>query len=222
MTAREGPTIYLLRHGETRWNREGRVQGNADSPLTERGREQALGLGRALRTALRDREGLALHSSPLGRAKQSARLVARELGYPEERIVYDDALREVGWGEWEGRRSADLRAERTDRWSLRNADQWNFEPPGGESYAGARRRAAAWLAEARGPGEIVVVSHGMIGRLLRGVYSSLESERILALDEPQNAYFVLQAGAVTRIEVDTPERKSESSWSKENACPTRT
>ena len=73
--------IYLIRHGETTWNREGRVQGHLDSPLTERGIAQAKAAGRTLRPLLNG-ENFLLLTSPLGRARQTAALVLRQLGEP--------------------------------------------------------------------------------------------------------------------------------------------
>lgn len=92
--------IYLLRHGETDWNRKGLLQGHTDIPLNERGREQVDDTVRRLR-------GLgvrmdAIVSSPLRRARESAEIAAHRLDFPEERIVVEDLLIERGFGEGEG------------------------------------------------------------------------------------------------------------------------
>ena len=92
--------IYLLRHGETDWNRKGLLQGHTDIPLNERGREQVDDTVQSL-------SGLgvqvdAIVSSPLKRARESAEIAAHRLGFPEERIVVEDLLIERGFGEGEG------------------------------------------------------------------------------------------------------------------------
>lgn len=92
--------IYLLRHGETDWNRKQLLQGHTDIPLNERGREQVDDTVQSL-------SGLgvqvdAIVSSPLKRARESAEIAAHRLGFPEERIVVEDLLIERGFGEGEG------------------------------------------------------------------------------------------------------------------------
>lgn len=92
--------IYLLRHGETDWNRKGLLQGHTDIPLNERGREQ-------VDDTVRNLSGLgvrmdAIVASPLRRARESAEIAAHRLGFPEEQIVVEDLLIERGFGEGEG------------------------------------------------------------------------------------------------------------------------
>lgn len=94
--------IYVVRHGETTWNAEGRRQGSLDSPLTERGVKQAVAAGRALRQLLVARRDVVLECSPLGRARRTAEILCRELGWPETAIVIQPLLAELRQGTWEG------------------------------------------------------------------------------------------------------------------------
>lgn len=92
--------IYLLRHGETDWNRKGLLQGHTDIPLNDRGREQVDDTVRSL-SGLGVRVD-AIVSSPLKRARESAEIAAHRLDFPKDQIVVEDLLIERGFGEGEG------------------------------------------------------------------------------------------------------------------------
>ncbi len=94
--------LYLLRHGETEFNLEGRLQGQQDSPLTARGRAQARAHGALLKTLIAEPEAWRVVASPLGRTMDTARLACAELGLPEAAIETDPRLKEIAFGDWEG------------------------------------------------------------------------------------------------------------------------
>jgi probable phosphoglycerate mutase len=196
------PTIYLVRHGETEWNREGRVQGHLDSPLTPRGREQARRAGRTLAALLGDEPPFVLLASPLGRAEASAKLILEALGAIITEWRSDDRLREISWGRWEGLTRAEIAAREPELWRWRESNRWANPPPRGESHAMLAERARSWLESIAAAPRLIVVGHGAWGRALRAVYQGLGPEAIDALDEPQDALFRLAAGAVLRIPVD--------------------
>ena len=91
-------TVYLIRHGETTWNRAGRLQGQADAPLTLHGTRQIRAIGAALRQVLTHEGvdagngGLVMHASTLGRARQSAAIVAELIGHDYDAIRFDPRL----------------------------------------------------------------------------------------------------------------------------------
>ncbi len=126
---------YLLRHGETEFNLEGRLQGQQDSPLTARGRAQARGHGALLKTLIAEPGTWRVVASPLGRTMDTARLACAELGLPETAIETDARLMEIAYGEWEGQTYAEIEAYYPDHWAARQHDPWGFIVPGGESYA---------------------------------------------------------------------------------------
>ncbi len=192
-------TIYLLRHGETIWNREGRLQGRADSPLTERGRAQARAMGDRLALELAGGAAARLVSSPLGRAQQSAALVAERLGRPLTDIEIEPRLAEIAFGVWDGLTMAEIERDHGEAWRRRAADRWTVATPGGESFEAAAGRVAPWLA-AIGEGDLVVaICHGALGRVIRGAYGRLQPLDTLALDEPQDALFRLSGGLIERL-----------------------
>jgi broad specificity phosphatase PhoE len=133
-------TLLLVRHGETDWNAEGRLQGHTDRPLNEHGRRQA----RALADRLARDDIEAVYASDLARARETAEIVAERLGLP---VVTDPDLRERDWGNWEG---------------LTGPERDRVEHLGEASEAHAERvlRAVRRIAQAHPHGRIVVVTHG--------------------------------------------------------------
>ena len=192
--------IYLVRHGQTEFNRERRIQGHNDSPLTERGVRQAEAVGRLLRDLIRDPLGWRIVSSPLGRAHATARIIASIVKGPE--VELDDRLKEMSWGSSDGRLRSDLEAETPDTFGKTG---WAFDAPtGGESYDAVHARVAEWLASLPPEPErrVIAVSHGISGRVLRGLYANLDRDRAGQQDVPQDAIFLLQHGGVGRIDCE--------------------
>jgi broad specificity phosphatase PhoE len=161
-------TLLLARHGETDWNSERRWQGHADRPLNERGREQA----RALAAELAGRSIDAIYTSDLVRARETAEIVAAQLGL-EVRI--DAGLREVDVGTWSGLAHGEIEVNDPagfGRWQD-GGKGWE----GGESYEemGERVVAAMLGIASRHRGEtVLVVSHGGSIRACRAAAAGLE------------------------------------------------
>jgi broad specificity phosphatase PhoE len=188
-----GP-LYLLRHGETIWNRAKRLQGHRDTPLTLRGIQQAEAMGKALARTLAGNPPATVFGSPLGRTKQTAAIVADLIDHDPEAIVFDDRLKEVTFGIWDGLNIEELRADHNDAWQSRLADRWRFVPPGGESYQQVGARVGSFLADLPSESPIVVVAHGAHNRVFRGLWRGLEPEVFLGLDEPQDGFYQLDPG----------------------------
>jgi probable phosphoglycerate mutase len=191
-------TLYLIRHGETAFNVEGRYQGQQDSPLTARGRAQARRHGILLKALIGAPEAWRMVASPLGRTLATARIICAELGRPEGAIETDARLKEIAFGEWEGLTAREIEARYPDAWAAWEADRWHHLRPGGESYAQLAARIGAFLRDAEV--DAIVVGHGGAGRVLRGLYGRLAQDEILTLDEPQDAIFRLNQGTVARFE----------------------
>jgi probable phosphoglycerate mutase len=156
--------IYLLRHGETEWNAVHRFQGKLDSPLTQRGVAQAEQCGRMLAAVVGKVD--AMVASPLGRARQTAEIIHALGVYPELRL--DERLAEVSLGCWDGLTHARIDAGWPGARDGATRYDWYFRSPDGESHASAEARLRDWLGEQQGT--VVAVAHGLVGRILRGVY----------------------------------------------------
>lgn len=153
--------VWLVRHGETEWARLGRHTGRTDIPLTDRGREQAMALGRRL-------AGHAFElvlTSPLSRAAETARIAG--VG---EVAVADPDLMEWDYGANEGRTTAEIRAERPD-WTI-----WRGPWPGGETADEIGRRADRVIARIQGSpaGDALVFAHGHFLRVFAARWIGLE------------------------------------------------
>jgi broad specificity phosphatase PhoE len=192
-------TIYLARHGETEWNRDQRFQGRLDSPLTALGIDQARRMGAALALELGDRIDLTVVASPLGRALRTAQLISQGLGLDPAAIETDARLSEVDVGEWAGLTHEEIEAASPGSLDGSSRYDWMFRAPNGESYDAVAARIGAWLTGTAARPRLIVVAHGVTGRLLRGIYSGLAKEAALALEVPQDAIFRLNGGAIELI-----------------------
>ncbi len=193
--------IYLVRHGETEWNRAGRVQGHLDSPLTARGEDQAGRVGRTLARLIGAGDGFAMVASPLGRTLRTAAIIRATMGLAPDDCPTDDRLTEITWGAWDGLTRDEIDAGEPGAMARRMRDHWRFVPPGGgESYAMVAERVRAWLDGVAQGQRLVVVAHGTVGRVLRGLYAGLSEAETLDLAEPQDAFFRLHGGAIERID----------------------
>jgi broad specificity phosphatase PhoE len=190
---RKTAEIYLLRHGETEWNATRRFQGRLDSPLTERGVEQAERCGRKLAATLGKVD--AIVASPLGRARQTAAIVHALGAYPA--IRWDDRLAEVSLGCWDGLTDVDIDAGWPGLRDGATRYDWYFRSPDGESHAAAAARARDWLDGLQGT--VVAVTHGLLSRLIRGVYLGLAREEALSLPVPQDVIWRMADGRIEAI-----------------------
>ncbi len=189
-----GVTLYFLRHGETDWNREQRYQGQRDVELNATGRGQAARNGRALAAELGEaRNTVAYVASPLLRARQTMEIVRAELGLPAADYATDARLAEINYGHWEGQLWRELPDTDPAGFAARKADTWNWRPRGGESYSALSSRVALWVR--RIAGDTVVVSHGGVMRVLRGLLEGLTPAAMLALPVPQDRVLIIAAGA---------------------------
>lgn len=191
-------TIYLLRHGETEWNIARRCQGAADSPLTARGHEQALRNAALMARLLNGSAGsFRLVSSPQKRAFDTATYVSRALGLEVET---DPRLREVSLGAWEGMTYAEIERDYPHLLAGTGRDDWFFQAPEGEGFEAARSRVAEWMDSASPP--LIVVSHGLTTRFLRGLYAGLDRPSMLSLPIPQDGVFRLAEGRMEFLPAD--------------------
>lgn len=188
--------LFLLRHGETRWNVEGRKQGHGDSPLTSRGRDQARAIGRHLRQRIEFRTGREIVSSPLGRAMETSRIVCEEIGISPSAICADTQLMEGDHGDWQGLTHQEIDVRYPGELEARMRDRWTYKFPRGESYCDLAARASKWLASLPKTETLLVVTHEMMSRSIRGQYLGSSNEECLALRHPQDRFYILSGGSV--------------------------
>jgi broad specificity phosphatase PhoE len=150
-------TVFLIRHGETEWNRDGRWQGHTDVPLSAAGLQQASRLARLL-----TEEGTrfdALYSSDLNRAWETAAAIGGALGLSPAAAP---ALREINLGAWAGKTPAEIALAFPDEWRRIQTDE-DIPRGGGETFAAFQARVVDWLDRTAGShagGKICAVTHG--------------------------------------------------------------
>jgi len=165
--------VYLARHGETDWNREKRFQGSNDIPLNNRGRKQAIALGKTMS----HNDVSAIYSSPKSRAVETAEIVNKELKTKLE-IVPD--LREISHGVYDGLTMDEINSRHSDSIEKWRADRINIAPPEGESIRQCCERVIPVfesLVETTGDNPIMIISHMIVTKsiLLHLIGAPLES-----------------------------------------------
>ncbi|WP_371347323.1 histidine phosphatase family protein [Ancylobacter sp. IITR112] len=185
--------IFLVRHGETDWNLAGRLQGTNDIPLNDLGREQAAETARVVERLSGGARHLDFVASPLSRAAQTMAILRAELGLSPDAFRRDARLREISFGRWEGSTWPELRRRDPVSLAARDADPWNFTPPGGESYAALSTRVLDAIAEL--PGDSVVVTHGGVVRAMLHAFAGMPPAQAVELPVRQGAVYLIENGA---------------------------
>lgn len=184
-----GVTIYLVRHGETDWNRALRYQGQADIPLNETGRAQARRNGQALRELLPSIAAADFVSSPLSRAVETMEILRGVLGLSPTTYRRNPELLELHYGHWEGQLASELPTIDPEGVAGKTSDPFGWRPIGGESYADLMERTARWLDAVER--DTVAVTHGGVSRVARGALLGLDRVLVPVLDAPQDRILVL-------------------------------
>ena len=168
MRAVNSSLFYFVRHGETDWNAERRLQGQLDIPLNDVGRLQSVQNGGTLRGLIAAGRKAPAHfafiSSPLSRARETMEILRDVLGLPREGYSVDPRLAELSFGRWEGLTHPEVRALDGLVLVLRDRDKWNFAAPQGESYAQLLIRVREWQASMES--DVIVAAHGGVARVL--------------------------------------------------------
>lgn len=204
--------VVLVRHGESEWNAADRFAGWADIGLTERGRDEARSVGRALREV-----GLVpdvVHTSLLARARDTADLLLEACGRPHGPVLRTERLNERHYGALQGLSRVHAvevhGAEQLGRWRRGIHDRPPVGPDGrGESLADVRHRLLPYLDEellpALAEGQlVVVVSHGNTLRMLRQLLEGLTDRATSALNMPTGSYHLVDRSAAVLRQVSRP------------------
>ena len=184
--------IYLIRHGETAFNAAGRYQGHVDSPLTPLGVAQAQASAALLAAEFRHAPPPPIWTSPLGRALATAEIVGAAL--PGAPIRPDPRLREISMGRWDGLTRAEIEAGWPGVRRRHPPREWMLNAPEGERIGPVRARLGAVLEAASAAAPVILVGHGIAGRLLRGIHAGLTVAEALHLEAVQGEVYRLAPG----------------------------
>ena len=178
-------TLYFVRHGQSDWNAEGRVQGQWESVLTDLGIAQAQANGAALAKL-----GVTkIYASPLKRTRQTAAAIADATG---NAVTFDARLKEWDSGDWSGHLYEDVRARWPEEWAAWRQDMWHYRPPGCENFVDLFNRGGAFLKTVLGEPpdqKIAVVSHGFIMRAMIAYLINLSPEDALRIATENDVFF---------------------------------
>lgn len=184
--------LCIVRHGETDWNVEGRLQGQQDIPLNGKGRDQAAAVGRSLKRDYPDVLTYDFVASPLVRAQETMLIMRGEMGLDPRAYTTDDRLKELTFGDWEGYTWPEMQARDAEGCAAREEDKWGFCPPRGESYAMLSLRIAGWLADVRKP--TLAVTHGGVARVLMGLIAGISHAELPMQDIVQGRALLFEHG----------------------------
>jgi len=184
------PTLYFIRHGETDWNLEGRLQGQKDIPLNELGRVQAEEAGRRLAGLVERVDDLDYLASPMTRTRETMERVRGAIGLHPQTYRTDERLVELTFGELEGLTWKEVRKALPQVAAARERDKWSYVPPGGESYAMLAERVRPVLDEIRR--DTVIVAHGGVARAFLAVACGVSRRHAASIDIWQGRILVIQ------------------------------
>ena len=184
------PTIYFIRHGETDWNLEGRLQGQKDIPLNDVGRVQAEEAGRRLQAIAPDCEDLAYVASPMTRTRETMERLRAVIGLHPESYRLDERLVELTFGSWEGLTWKEVRKAEPQAAAMRERDKWGYVPPDGESYAMLACRVMPVFEALSRP--TVVVSHGGVARAFLALACGVSIRQAATMDIWQGRILVIE------------------------------
>lgn len=173
-------TWYFVRHGETDWNAEKRMQGQWESNLNENGRQHADTNGRWLADLGIEH----VWASPQVRVRQTAEIISKHMPLAAN-PQFDDRLKEWSSGDWSGMLYADIAIERQDEWAAWMADQYGYRPPNGENFHDLEVRANSFLADAaeHDAQTVAVFAHGFIIRVTVGQLAGLTPDDVLSVKQ---------------------------------------
>ena len=180
-------TLILVRHGESEWNRAGRIQGQVNSPLTDLGISQAGAISDYLSGIFLNQE-LEIYSSPLERAIQTAQIIAKGIDHLSSEVIIEERLNDFNLGEISGTYGWDKVAEIfPEQAQLRLQDPMLFHPSGGESGAEFEARLRSLMEDLKGEDTTkLLVSHGIVNKFIRGIYKNISCKEMINLGESQN------------------------------------
>ncbi len=184
------PTLYMIRHGQTPWNANRRLQGQTEIHMNEFGRSQVLANARKLTKLPGDPRRFDFVSSPICRARQTMQIIRQTLDLPEQDYRVDDRLKELHYGEFAAHTWDELRQSRPDDVMERFDHSWDYVIPKGECYAMLSKRVLNWFHEMQS--DTILAAHAGVSRVLQGYFAKCPENDIAFLDAPQDRILVIQ------------------------------
>ncbi len=190
------PLLYVVRHGQTEWNAEYRLQGQADTDITDKGRKQADRNGKKLGGLIDDSHLFDFVASPMRRTRETMERILVAMGLAPDGYRTDARLMELHFGDWQGFTFAELEARKPGSTEGRLLDKWRFVPPGkgAESYEMLLGRIRPWLEALDQP--TVCVTHGGVIRTLFKMLQGMSDNEAAALDIVQDRVLRVENGRV--------------------------
>ena len=190
--------LYITRHGKTQWNIEGRFQGVQDSPLVDSGIRDANDLS----NHIKDINFTKVYTSPLGRAKQTAKIV-----FKNKEIIEDSRISEMNFGVFEGMKKDDIDSQYHELYDnlWNHPEQFTKCPNGGETFLDVKKRIVDFLEEMKQYDEnenVFIVTHGMYFVCLLGYILGYEPK-----DFPKINRQIVRGCSITVVEINTEEMK---------------
>jgi broad specificity phosphatase PhoE len=194
------PVLYYVRHGETDFNIQGRLQGRRDTVLNAHGRRQAAECGILLRGLFardhRQPQDFKYIASPLKRTRETMEILRATLGLQPHDYEVDARLIEIAYGEWEGLTLQEIETRNASVLDARERDKWDFAPPGGESYRELADRIGKWYSSLTA--DSVVAAHGGGVRALMAILNIVPEEQATHARIEQGVIYVFADGKMSR------------------------
>lgn len=192
--------IYIVRHGQTAWNLQGRKQGRKDSPLTLKGIEQAKDVAATLNNSIEDYSKFKIVVSPQWRCQQFASVICELTGIKFSDCIFEENLREHCFGLWEGKTEEEIEAAFPGFLAKRYVPEnyWSYIVPMGESYELLYSRVGKVLDKYKEQ-DIMFICHEMVSKVIRGHLLGLSPKQILPLKHPQDCIYRIVDGTITNI-----------------------
>ncbi|UVK38287.1 histidine phosphatase family protein [Mesorhizobium sp. AR10] len=188
------PLVYIVRHGQTQWNADFRLQGQADTDINALGREQATKNGRHLAEFVHNPEDFDFVASPMRRTRETMERIRAAMKLDPHAYRTDPRLVEVNFGDWQGFTFAELETHNPGSTTARGFDKWNFQPPGegAESYQMLLERIKPWLDAL--DRQTVCVTHGGVMRTLFRLVEGVSENKAASLNVPHDRVLRLKDG----------------------------
>jgi broad specificity phosphatase PhoE len=190
--------LYLIRHGKSTWNETGRIQGQTDVLLSEEGLSQA----RQLHQRIKDWSFDAVYSSDLQRARQTA-----EIALPNHELQFDQRLREIHLGDFQGRTWYDMTNAERDIFSVQYAGPYHHKVPGGESNDDLQTRVLSWFLDLPKEGRVIAFSHG--GFIASALYTIVGRPEVKNWKEAGGWGFHLKNTSISKLLLSSDFRSIE-------------